>query len=596
MEFLKIAKLFAQDFYAVPDYQRDYEWTNAQNATLIDDVFAIIRDQGSTNHFLGAIVTIPYEESNSVNKSIDFDSYSIDKGNIKHVVDGQQRLTSFSVLIKVVYDLLDAEQSVDGSFKNNYKDMLKGLFRGNAYDANGNAAPRIVLNGNTGFCYNNKILGLTNQNYQGKYKGARRLMAAYTLFKNEIQSQKRELIEDHIFANDQMFYKFLVETLMNKIVFVEIECDASSDAFQVFDSLNGKGLDLTAADRIKNVMMSWSPRGKGAQKWEALVQQTGEDYLASFFVSLFFYNCGKRVSKNKLPEEFKSKYRLSAQNDYEYFYQDLKESGTLYGNLRACRTGIAKLDAVLKDFQSLQMDQVYVMLFAAAKNYGNDRISSNDFLAFSKALLSLIVRMQVCEKSMNKLDGIFSECIDMMKTQSASLVVLTNKINDKKKDIVPDDIFEADFSRFSPTETSIELFYLKHIEEYLRLKTGSRTTVDEFDLTVEHVIPQTLDDLSDWYGETPIPDDIRENFQENTVESIGNKALLYGPENSSASNNTYDKKLYLYQNGIQGQNRGTPVGTFEIIKDLVEKYPRSFTHVEVIERAKNLAKIAVDIW
>ena len=41
MDFLKITKLFAQDLYAIPDYQRDYEWTNSQNSTLIDDVFLL---------------------------------------------------------------------------------------------------------------------------------------------------------------------------------------------------------------------------------------------------------------------------------------------------------------------------------------------------------------------------------------------------------------------------------------------------------------------------------------------------------------------------------------------------------------------------
>ena len=41
MEFLKIPKLFASTFYAVPDYQRDYEWTNTQNLTLLDDVLSL---------------------------------------------------------------------------------------------------------------------------------------------------------------------------------------------------------------------------------------------------------------------------------------------------------------------------------------------------------------------------------------------------------------------------------------------------------------------------------------------------------------------------------------------------------------------------
>lgn len=120
-------------------------------------------------------------------------------------------------------------------------------------------------------------------------KGAKRLLAAYTLFKTELLNGLLEFVNEGFCQTSEEYYSKIITTLTNKITFVEIECDASSDAFQVFDSLNGKGLDLTAADRIKNIFMSWSPHGKGAQKWDALVSDIGEDYLANFFVSLFFY-------------------------------------------------------------------------------------------------------------------------------------------------------------------------------------------------------------------------------------------------------------------------------------------------------------------
>ena len=49
MEFLNINKVFANTYYAVPDYQRDYEWTNAQNSTLLDDIFNIMFNDNVTN-------------------------------------------------------------------------------------------------------------------------------------------------------------------------------------------------------------------------------------------------------------------------------------------------------------------------------------------------------------------------------------------------------------------------------------------------------------------------------------------------------------------------------------------------------------------
>ena len=594
MDFLKITKLFAQDIYAIPDYQRDYEWTNSQNSTLVDDVFSVMREPNSSNHFLGAIVTIPYEESNAVNKSIDFNDYSIDLDMVKHVVDGQQRLTSYSVMMKAAYDALDENTTVQSAFKDNCLSVIKPLIHSSATDMNYRPAPRLILNGNTGNCYNKEILGIRDDGCNKGFKGAKRILNAYKLYKNEILQKKSEFITDGICANDQEFFKRLIDTITKKIVFVEIECDASSDAFQVFDSLNGKGLDLTAADRIKNVMMSWGPAGKGAQKWDALVQQIGEDHLASFFVSLFFFNCGKRVSKNKLPDEFKNVYKNSAQTDFDYFYNDLKNDGIIYGKLRASKTETAELDEVLKDYQALKLDQVYVMLFAAAKHFGENTFATSDYLKFAKMLLSLIVRMQVCEKNMNKLDIIFSECIDMMKNQSASLNVITSKLSEKKLNLVPNDQFESDFSRFAPKDTKVQEFYLRYLEGYRRKNEGNRSPVER-GLTIEHIIPQTLDDLSQWYGTTQIPDEVREDFQDSVVENIGNKMLLYGDDNASTGNNDYITKQNTYRTGKRGQNQGTPIETFQLVKDFLSNYSKKFNHEEVEKRAKEFAKYAVDL-
>lgn len=387
MDFLRIGKIFAQDYYAVPDYQRDYEWTNSQNATLIDDVIQLARDSHSTNHFFGAIVTIPYENGTGINKSIDFNDYGIDaKQNVKHVVDGQQRLTSFSVLIRVLRDLIVEDVTISQTFKDNVAQrQLDNILLGNDY-LGINPAPRLILNGNTGACYNNEVLKISSNVYSKVLKGAKRLLAAYTLFKTELLNGLLEFVNEGFCQTSEEYYSKIITTLTNKITFVEIECDASSDAFQVFDSLNGKGLDLTAADRIKNIFMSWSPHGKGAQKWDALVSDIGEDYLANFFVSLFFYHTQKRVAKNHLPEEFRNVYKESANADFDFFFNDLKKAGMLYGSLRKANTLNYTVNNIITDFRALNMDQVYVILFAVAKHYGDTAFNNNEYQEFAKIL------------------------------------------------------------------------------------------------------------------------------------------------------------------------------------------------------------------
>lgn len=600
MEFLNINKIFANTYYAVPDYQRDYEWTNAQNSTLLDDIFNIMFNVNATNHFIGAIVTIPFDKDNATNISIDYNDFRINHNSVKHIVDGQQRLTSFCVLLKSILDLIEDDNDISTEHKSKMMDAIKRMIFGSAYNSKFSPAPMLALNGNTGHFYNSEILKVSDYNSDTRLKGARRINSAYRMFKTEIPKQYEDYKSSLV--GKQEYYAELINVITQKIDFVEIACDESSDAFQVFDSLNGKGLDLTAADRIKNIFISWNRNGKGVQKWDALVAEvekdTGKELMTSFFTSLFFYNTKKRISKNKLPDEFKKAYKEAAISDFDYFYKDLEKSGKLYGMIRNAKTVDENLNSIILDYQALGIDQVYVLLFAVAKHYEiklEDKESAKEnYIFLAITLQKLIVRMQVCDKNYNRLDSIFSDCIELMKN-SSSITGIINKIKTEITTLTPDDVFEKYFEQFCPSENRISKFYCRHIENEMRRENGNRNKVDR-GLTVEHIIPQTLGDLSDWYGSVTVPADIAEDFNLNIVQNIGNKALLYGDDNSSANNNNYKYKLDVYQNGKRGQNKGTPISTFKMIENVVNNYPTVFLHTEVLARAKLLAKYAVKIW
>ena len=204
--------------------------------------------------------------------------------------------------------------------------------------------------------------------------------------------------------------------------------------------------------------------------------------------------------------------------------------------------------------------------------------------------------MQVCDKSMNKLDHLFSQCIDAMKNKSAKLANLTDDLKTYITTNVPDNLFVTAFEGFSPSDSRVSEVYLRYIEEYLRMKKQSRNPVGRT-LSVEHIIPQKLTDINAWYAPLNSPPAaIKDSFAENVIENIGNKLLLYIDDNASASNKHYSDKLNIYQNGKMGQTQGTPVNTFELVKELISNYPSQFNHTEVEKRAKQLAQYAKVIW
>ena len=72
---MNLSRLISGQYFSVPDYQRDYEWTNKENSTLADDVFNLVADPSSSSHFTGAIVTTPYNRVVGIKCSIKIEYY-----------------------------------------------------------------------------------------------------------------------------------------------------------------------------------------------------------------------------------------------------------------------------------------------------------------------------------------------------------------------------------------------------------------------------------------------------------------------------------------------------------------------------------------
>jgi len=606
MDFLNIQSLLSSAYFAIPDYQRDYEWGNTEVQTLADDVFEVMQDPSIKQHFLGAIVTVPFEEEYATCSSINFKKYGID--TIKHVVDGQQRLTTFTLFLQALADTLSEED--DDEIKAIRDDILydiKSTLRGSNHEPGSlKKAPKLILNGNTGACYNTDVMCVRNDECNRGFRGAKRMLSAFRLLKQCIIENKIQYLTQRSRGGACEYYECLTSVLRTKMKFVEISCTDSADAFQVFDSLNGKGLDLTATDRVKNIFMSWCKgQGDAVQKWSALTAATGEEYFSNFLVALFFCSnqSPKRISKNKLPDKFKATYLSSAKKDFNCFFKSILEDAKLYGTIRKASTRNPEIDGLLSDFNTLKFEQPFTLIFAVAKRFESYDFKSKWFVAFIKELLSLNIRMQICEKSMNKMDRVFADILKTIAPDGVVPDIVTTELEKRKLNITPDIEFKTSFAQYCPADSKTQTYYLRKLEYYLCQQVKDKKDrklleLSKDGLSVEHIIPQTLTlpDIKSWYENIGIPEDILENFQDSVIQNIGNLALLYTDDNSSASNSSYKDKIKVYKSGKKNQDKGTPEHTFMLIKLLMEEYPNRFTHKEVEQRAKKLAEYALKIW
>ncbi len=600
MEFKNLVDLTSSYYFAVPDYQRDYSWMPDQINTLFNDVANLVLKEEEGNHFLGALVTIPFDPESASMLSLNLEEYRIDRSRVMHVVDGQQRLTTVSILVQAILD------SIDDNIKNQLDfgiSRAKRILHGdNCIKGTNSPAPHLILNGNTGRFYNSSILKIRNDEFTKKQVGYSRMNRAYNIFKTQIEDLRSE--SKHIYKDDVDFYDTLLTIVTNNLEIVEIKCPSSTNAFQVFDSLNGKGLDLTAADRIKNLYLSWCPSDKRKDyDWKNIEDAAGKKNLVQLFSNYLFINNGGRISKHKIPDVFKDNFKDLAVKDFDSFYQQLLFAAKEFGKLKNYSTGLEKLDkVVLRDLNDLKQEQVNTMLLAVPLKY-ND-YSNEDYCNYANALTNLIVRMSVCQKNMNKLDNFFTEFLREM-DKGADVKQITAKIKKKQSEITSDEEFKSNFARLKLPDTKVAQYYLRKIDNYLRSLNNDRRDLSRSELgsdaiTIEHVIPQyyveNYDCISDWYRGETVPEISDYEFKENVIQSIGNMALIYADDNSAASNNSYNDKFNIYMNGSMNKDLGSPANTFYTIKHIIENYPDKFTDVEVANRAEEFAEYALKIW
>lgn len=619
--------------YSIPLYQRPYVWQKEQNNRLWDDVKASYSNK--SNHFLGSIVLTGYQRD-------EFGSWLSDdlvkEGyTVWHVVDGQQRLTSMSLLLAALYWDMDAwTKAVSGS--ENFEDVhdecedlksrIRGYLKTSVKDTSSSLQGKVKIP---------RFIPVraTFSNYEriinkGECGRKIRLDKAYSVHQTNIKDFREMLLGTPSESADSIngcyeFYKNLCNTVTSDIKFAKITCGEGQDPFQVFESLNGTGVNLSAADRIKNLLMG-AGHTQGIKQtriddaWNEIADSVGSEREIEGFLSAYmFVQVNSRVSRGELYDKFKKVYLNGtfggqvnpAINELrrvakfyglitrgEPFHHDAKDT-----DIKLSKGTASTLDAIMRNNRK----QAVVPLLAAALQYGLE----GAFDDIAKKLLSLLVRHKVCQLGTNELDSIFKDFCEIVKNNTAETAV---GFLDAHRQ--PDSKFARSFAdlTFDDNEFSRAAYYLRSIENFLRTGSGD-DVLSEDDYTVEHIIPQTPK-ISEWFAVEPERAAILENedctdrveFFETTVKSIGNMCLLRRRENSGASNRNYDSKLKVYRvlEGDQGEKADS---TFMLVKQLEDNEisfgddhaqivadGKTFDENSVRLRAQYLAKYATAIW
>ncbi len=253
--------------YQVPRFQRDYSWEQDQWDDLWQDAREVLSASGDPAHYMGYLVLQTRD-----NRSFD-------------IIDGQQRLTTLSLLVLAVLKHLDelAEAGVDSHDNRRRIEQLRNTYTGYLDPVTLVPRPKLSLNQNNDGYYRDYLLPLQRLPLRRLKASEHQLRNAFEWF---YKSVKDTYARTHSGAELARF----VDSLSDKLFFTVITVTDELNAFKVFETLNARGVRLSPTDLLKNYLFSVVYRDGSHEheiaalerRWEAMVGQLGSESFPNF--------------------------------------------------------------------------------------------------------------------------------------------------------------------------------------------------------------------------------------------------------------------------------------------------------------------------
>lgn len=562
-----IEKLLA-NFYVVPDFQRGYVWGKKQVERFFLDL-AEAHGSDSDGYFLGSVVTYPEEDGRDV------------------IVDGQQRLTTIILLLAA---LRDRRRELDLSWK---PAAIEGLLSHTYMTPDGDTGHRLRLqltSGDTAKVLGSAVEGNGTSAWSRMptSKAERRMADAF--------AQLSEFLLDR-FGTLEELSRFQV-WFVQQVSVVHIETPDFASALTIFETINDRGVALSAMDLLKNLMFKEADEEQHPtlnEKWELLVKQLvdeGERQPVRFLR----YHLVATYDFDKMPATREVFTWVKANRDQlEYGKDPLNFVGRLQSSARHYTNFIAGEDATGQPCQPLKylslhrtsVRQHLMLLLAAA-----GRLSQKDFIRLAEEMERLAFVFAVTKTPWNRLEGWAPKwCQAIRKAET------TQHLDEFVAAAI-----DPEVERLSPLVVSplrhpdklgkgLRRYYLARLAD--RFEVAARSSqIDKFfspEVQIEHVMPQTA------------PTEVDEEYRA-LIEQVGNLTFLLDSENAAASNKPFEEKLPIYANARFEMTRAI-AGTMAVGVDTrFSKMARSFPPAtkwdeeEITKRTDRLLALAAETW
>ena len=535
--------------YKIPNYQREYSWTQAQWQALVDDLLA---EDAENGHFLGTIITI-----NATKEVV--------AGSVAEVVDGQQRLTTLTLLLLAMYikltplkeaDVLDDDQSADYVTLRRMLQVsnpLKPRLELQTQNSNNDDLLRVFVD--AGVKYEHEPVPNI------KNVGNRRIGKALRFFEDVLEGLPVEPREN----TAATIFRFFNRIQQSAVVVIQVASYA--DAFVLFESLNYRGVPLSPIDLIKNTYLATSQRNdadgvdNAYESWSRWVMLLGDSYKDQERFFRHFYNAFKVqqsinvqgitvATRTKLIQIYESLFK----RDEAKLVKLLDEAVPAYQ--RIINPDVKKfakqktVNQALLELSRIEGTPCHTLLLFLLVNQKLLEIGDDDIIRITELLVAFFVRRNLTNvPSTNGLDRLFIGIVEDLQAKNHDGVVET--VHNRLRSVSVDDavfakalkghIYEVSRSvtRFilvklaqpNPTKESRDL--------WARVVVGKGGDKENYLWTVEHIFPQTEKFSSEWVEMVGGLDEAR-LIHDNDLHTLGNLTLT--AYNSALGTKSFQEK------------------------------------------------------
>ncbi|WQZ38684.1 DUF262 domain-containing protein [Helicobacter pylori] len=563
-------------YYQIPIYQRPYQWTEENCEKLLDDLFFNYEDDRESDYFCGSLVLIAISEDS--------------KAKIYDVVDGQQRLSTFILLAKVLATLYDKDLNENCKISRDFLEKSLGDTDGEKrkrliFDTIGLNAEKDFQNALDFFDDLDASKGEDSKS-NAPSKGKNRYLKNAICLKNYLEKKEIENINDFI------------RWLYFKVIFIKTTCSNISMALRIFSVLNARGLPLHAIDVFKVELLKKLAKEKDQEdfvyRWNALRQKcldneskfpkrkenkrekNAAEILFSWYLTyLHPVTSGKNMEErladqferlNKTPLEY-----LKGVEDFYNAYCEMLEMQDRHAHLLSYLASdfwcIILCTSILHNYSQSEIETLKELL---VKFYYQNWVAEQK--EPKKQTNCNIINALKEKKNIDDIISIVKQYLDENK--------ITQNFREKLKD---DHLYE----KHKKTSKNSWLRPILILANYFMSDDPKPKRIQTNDFHVEHILPQKPTLSSQWVK------DFSEEEREHYTHSLANLTLLGGKKNTEASNLDFKdkKKIYMGEEISLSEKETFRVMTcYKMTIDIAHHYTE-WTPKSLEKREKELIKI-----